>query len=145
MILEQRQGVMARWYAISTAVHIVLALLLIPGYAAPAVGVARAVSMAVLLAQSCAYVERRLLASRPWRFVWRPALACGAMAFVVFVVTPAWSPFARAASGLAVYGLVLALLAALAGNRTMHEPPGELRVTWKASVAHPTLENHREQ
>ncbi len=145
MILEQRQGVMARWYAISTAVHIVLALVLIPGYAAPAVGVARAISMAVLFVQSCAYVERRILASRPWRFVWRPALACGAMAFVVFVVTPAWSPFARAASGLAVYGLVLALLAALAGNRSTHEPPGKLLVTWKASVAHPTLENHREQ
>lgn len=101
--------------------------------------------MGVLFLQSCAYVERRILASRPWRFVWRPAVACGVMAFVVFVVTPNWSPSVRAASGLVVYGLVLALLTALSRKRSTPEPPGELPVTWEINAAHPTLENDREQ
>jgi len=111
MILDRRQGILARLMAVSTAVNVILALLLIPRHAAPAVGVARVASMGIFFLLNAVYVERRILATRPWRFVWKPALAAGLMAAFVFVAVPDWPVWARAVGGLAVYGTALASIA----------------------------------
>jgi O-antigen/teichoic acid export membrane protein len=94
-------------------VHVIVALVLIPRYGAPAVGLARDLSMGTFFVLNSVYVERRVLAAHPWRLVWRPVVATGSMAFFVFVGVPGWPFWARGAAGLALYGVILGLLTAI--------------------------------
>jgi O-antigen/teichoic acid export membrane protein len=113
MILEGRQGMLARLYVISTAINLLVGLLLIPRYAAPAVAMARVASMSILFVLNCVYVERHILAARPWRFLWRPLVASTMMALLVFVILRGWSDLDRSLMGVALYVVLLVCLKAI--------------------------------
>ena len=107
MILDKQQSVLARLLAYSTAANAILALLLVPRYDAPAAAAARAASMGIFFVLNAAYVERRILPTRPWRFVWKAAAATALMAAFVFLVAPDWPAWARAVAGMGVYAVAL--------------------------------------
>jgi O-antigen/teichoic acid export membrane protein len=113
MILEGRQRMLARLYAISTAANLLVGFLLIPRYAAPAVAMARVASMSILFVLNCVYVERHVLAAHPWRFLWRPLAASAMMALVIFVILRDWPVFDRSLIGVALYVVLLVCLKAI--------------------------------
>jgi O-antigen/teichoic acid export membrane protein len=113
MILDGQQKILARLFAISTAANVAAGLLLIPGYGAQAVGIARLVSMSVFFSLNLVYVERNILPSQPWRFVWPSVVSSAVMALVVFAILPAWPAYARGLVGIATYGVLLVGLRAI--------------------------------
>ena len=113
MILAGRQRMLARLFAISAFVNVLVGLLLIPHYGAPAVAMARVTSMAVLFTLGNVYVHRRILAARPWQLIWKPTVAAAIMALVVFVALPEWPLLVSGLIGVAVFGVLLILLRAI--------------------------------
>jgi O-antigen/teichoic acid export membrane protein len=113
MILDGRQGALARLYAISIGANVLVGLLLIPGHGAPGVAVARVVSMVTLFVLNCAYVDRYILQARPWTLLWQSVVASGVMTLAIFVILAGWPDFARGLVGLAVYGLLVVGLKAI--------------------------------
>jgi O-antigen/teichoic acid export membrane protein len=113
MILDGQQKILARLFAISTVANVAVGLLLIPGYGAQAVGIARLVSMSVFFALNVVYVERIILPAQPWRLLWPSVVSAAAMALVVFVILAAWPAYARSLAGIAAYGVLLVGLKAI--------------------------------
>jgi O-antigen/teichoic acid export membrane protein len=113
LILDGRQGALARLYAISIGANVLVGLLLIPSYGAPGVAVARVVSMSALFVLNCVYVDRHVLPTRPWKLLWQSLVASGIMALAVFVVLAGWPDYVRGFAGLALYGLLLVALKAI--------------------------------
>jgi O-antigen/teichoic acid export membrane protein len=113
MILDGRQKTLAQLLAISTAVHVLVGALLIPEYGAPAVGVARTLSMCLFFCLNYIYVSRHILPVHPWRWARKIVVASMAMVLSAFVLTVNWPVLLRALSGLAAYGIVLVILRAI--------------------------------
>jgi O-antigen/teichoic acid export membrane protein len=110
MILDGRQAVMARFFIVSAVVNVLSSLLLIPAYGAQGVALSRVISMATLFALNGVYVYRHVLPVQPWRLVWRPLLAGGALAVVILVLPAGVSEMLRVVAGVSVYlGLLVAL------------------------------------
>lgn len=113
LILDGRQHVLARLFALSTAVNLVVGLLLIPQYSAAAVAISRVLSMGALFSLGWLYVGRHILAASPWKFIWKPAVSTGTMALLIFVALPGSPLLVRALVGIGAYLTLLILLKAI--------------------------------
>jgi O-antigen/teichoic acid export membrane protein len=103
MILENKQHIMAYFFAISTGINISVSILLIPCLGPRAIAAARVVSMSTLFALNYTYVHKMILPLHPWRWIWHPMIAFTAMLFVIFIVLPRVSVCIRGLLGIATY------------------------------------------
>ena len=113
LILENRQRVLAYFFAISGEANLLAGFLLIPNYGAPGVAVARVLSMSILFAVSQYYVNKNILATQLWRLLWQPLVAAAAMALITFVPLADSPLLVRCVIGVALYAVLLVSLRAI--------------------------------